>query len=324
MNKLKLISAALMVMTGIVLTDAQVRSTRTSGNDVSTGVSSARSGSTVQNGRSNSSTPQNSSPRTTPVRSAGSSSSSAGNGVSGTKARTPEVRPNNSSGIRVTPGVRNNGNTAGTVTPVRGNSGVRNSNPSGTASNTTRGIRSGNSGNNAAPVRNGNSIGNGRNTIRVDNRPKEQSFDRKAVRYEGGGSSARPIYLDNTRTPLTRVNYHNKPYYMHDGYYYKKHNHGYMRIAAPIGFWMGSLPMGYMTIYVGGSPFYYFNGTYYNWHANRYYVVQPPIGAIIMGLPLNYSTIYINGIMYYEYFGTVYSPTLYYGSPAFQVVGFLN
>jgi hypothetical protein len=163
-------------------------------------------------------------------------------------------------------------------------------------------------------------------TVRVENAPKAENFERRSVRYENGNNnSTGVIYLaDNRREHVHKVKYNQHDYYMDNGYYYQWYNNNYRLIPAPIGFRMSSLPYGYHNMYIGNVNYYYFNGTYYNYYDNYYHVVQPPMGAIVYDLPMYSQKIFINGRKYYEHFGVVYKKVHYYGERVYQVVGYLN
>jgi len=160
-------------------------------------------------------------------------------------------------------------------------------------------------------------------TVRVENLPKVRNFDRNTIRYESG-SARRVIYHNNNNANFNHVTFNHNQYYLDNGYYYQYSNNRYMRVVAPVGFYLPTLPMGYTNIYIGGSQYYYYGGTYYNWHNGNYYVVQPPVGAIVYALPADYEKVYINGDRFYEYFGVLYQKVHYRGHRAYQVVGYLN
>jgi hypothetical protein len=72
-----------------------------------------------------------------------------------------------------------------------------------------------------------------------------------------------------------------RPYYFHEGVWYRRSGLGFVVIAPPFGIGIPVLPPFYTTIWVGGIPYYYADDTYYVWRpeAREYVVTEPPQDA---------------------------------------------
>jgi hypothetical protein len=69
------------------------------------------------------------------------------------------------------------------------------------------------------------------------------------------------------------------------------------------------LPVGYVSIMVGGSPYYYDDGLYYQPAAGGYQEVYPPVGADVPELPDGAVAIEAGNITYYYAGGAFYVQT---------------
>lgn len=304
MKTFKFFLGAFTIMASSILVDAQVRSTGNSnrGNSDKATVNQVPSRST----------------QVAPVRTAPNSNSSIRSNDSSVKSQpTRTTQP----AVATQPTRSTNANVR--TEPTRATQETRSIRSS---ENTVKPVRATQNGNTSQSVRNNNTKSEEIRTVRVEQVPKAETFERRSVRYENNNNNSDGvIYLSNNRREhVHKVKYNQHDYYMDNGYYYQWYNNNYRLIPAPIGFRMSSLPYGYHNMYIGGTNYYYFNGTYYNYYDNYYQVVQPPMGAIVYDLPMYAQRIFINGRKYYEYFGVVYKRIHYYGERVYQVVGYLN
>lgn len=70
-----------------------------------------------------------------------------------------------------------------------------------------------------------------------------------------------------------------KRYYCHNGIFYKKTSKGFTIVKAPIGLKIKKLPVGFITIRIGGRKYYRFDSTYYRYDPVKkvYFVIKKPI-----------------------------------------------
>jgi hypothetical protein len=68
----------------------------------------------------------------------------------------------------------------------------------------------------------------------------------------------------------------------------------------------GILPVGYISLMVGGSPYYYDDGLYYQQAGDSYQEVYPPVGADVPELPDGAIAIDAGGQTYYYAGGAFY------------------
>jgi hypothetical protein len=69
---------------------------------------------------------------------------------------------------------------------------------------------------------------------------------------------------------------------------------------------MHDLPVGYFSLFVGGTPYYYDDGIYYQQAADGYQEVYPPVGADVPQPPDGAIAIDAGGITYYYAGGAFY------------------
>lgn len=69
-------------------------------------------------------------------------------------------------------------------------------------------------------------------------------------------------------------------YYYHGGHWYRPYGSSYMTVTVPIGFFVGTLPGSYTSVWMGGTRYYYSDYQYYVYEPARrgYVVVQSPYG----------------------------------------------
>ena len=93
-----------------------------------------------------------------------------------------------------------------------------------------------------------------------------------------------------------------------DRRYYGWHDHPHW------GMHMHYLPVGYYTIWVGGSRYYYYDGLYYSYVGDGDYVlVNPPVGAFVSAIPSDFQAINVNGRIFYTSGGVYYILTEHHG-----------
>lgn len=73
-----------------------------------------------------------------------------------------------------------------------------------------------------------------------------------------------------------------------------------------LGFVAATLPLGYMSLAVGGSPYYYHGGYFYRPAPSGYVVVSAPLGASVVSLPASAVRVQIGGAVYYQYADAYY------------------
>lgn len=85
-------------------------------------------------------------------------------------------------------------------------------------------------------------------------------------------------------------------------------NHGFGRFLGGFaaGAVVASLPLGYVSLNVGGVPYYYGDGAYYQQGPSGYVVVNPPAGAALPQPPPGSIPVEANGQVYYYLNGTFY------------------
>jgi hypothetical protein len=59
------------------------------------------------------------------------------------------------------------------------------------------------------------------------------------------------------------------PYFYYSGVFYRPYGASYIVVAAPIGAFVRTLPVGFIAFSIGLSTYYYVNDTYYAWDDNR-------------------------------------------------------
>jgi hypothetical protein len=94
----------------------------------------------------------------------------------------------------------------------------------------------------------------------------------------------------------------------HDRRYYGWHD------RPAWGYHAHYLPIGYSTIWVGGTRYYYSDGLYYNYVGDGdYVIVNPPMGAYVAAIPPDFQPIIVNGRTYYTNGGVYYLLTMHHG-----------
>jgi hypothetical protein len=92
-----------------------------------------------------------------------------------------------------------------------------------------------------------------------------------------------------------------------DQHFYRWHDHPGLGLRVHI------LPVGYLTVRVGGARYYYYDGLYYNNVGGEYVLVSPPVGAFVKVIPSDFHVIIINGKTYYTDNGVYYILTRRHG-----------
>ncbi len=76
-----------------------------------------------------------------------------------------------------------------------------------------------------------------------------------------------------------RVVHKGKPYFYHNGRFYRNSNGAYLTITAPIGAIVPALPGGYVTVGVGVNRYFHKSGVYYRHTPDGYVVITKPAPA---------------------------------------------
>ncbi len=85
-----------------------------------------------------------------------------------------------------------------------------------------------------------------------------------------------------------------------------RHNHGHYYPV--IGYTVGALPPGYLTIGFNRRRYFFQGGVWFEQAGPRFVVVRPPIGIVVPALPPAYTTVSVSGVPYY------YADNVYYES----------
>jgi hypothetical protein len=144
-------------------------------------------------------------------------------------------------------------------------------------------------------------------------------------------------------------------YHRPHGHWHKRHHYRGPRFSHPrfwgprlsIGFAAPVLPLGFVSLRVGGDPYFYQGGYYYRPAPVGYVVVPPPVGApvvvaptpattvtttvtrgpgayapgqVLESLPEGYTAEVINGVQYYRYGSDYFMPTQRDGREVYVVV----
>lgn len=161
--------------------------------------------------------------------------------------------------------------------------------------------------------------------IRVERQPQALNIRNDQVNYRRNEPKIEAIRDRGNNRLMEKYVINNNEYYGNKGFYYKRINNNYVKVAPPIGLRINVLPIGYINVVLGGQTYFYFEGTYYLNSMNNYYeVVKPPVGAIVYALPVDYEKVNVNGLIYYEYNGVLYQKIYYNGDKAYQVSGYVN
>lgn len=83
------------------------------------------------------------------------------------------------------------------------------------------------------------------------------------------------------------------PHWVFDGRFH--HNHYY----PAIGYSIGALPFGFVTLAHRGVPYYFQGGVWYQRNGPGFIVVRPPVGLAVPALPPAYATIWAGNVPYY-------------------------
>jgi len=96
-----------------------------------------------------------------------------------------------------------------------------------------------------------------------------------ALAERRAGNFARPgHHIDHLPRGHISVNIGSRPYFYHQGVYYRSEPRGYVVVGAPLGARVRSLPAGYISFGIGTRRYFHVNTTYYLWDdRNRDYVV---------------------------------------------------
>lgn len=67
-------------------------------------------------------------------------------------------------------------------------------------------------------------------------------------------------------------------YYVHQGHFYRHTNTGFISIGLPFGAIVATLPLGHVSVSIGGIGYFLADGVYYRpYHTGGYEVVTPPV-----------------------------------------------
>ena len=94
----------------------------------------------------------------------------------------------------------------------------------------------------------------------------------------------------------------------HHGHHHGHHWHGprYRGPRISVGFVAPVLPLGFISLAVGGNPYYYHGGYFYRPAPTGYVVVSAPLGAAVVSLPGSAVRVEIGGAIYYQYADVYY------------------
>jgi Family of unknown function (DUF6515) len=99
-----------------------------------------------------------------------------------------------------------------------------------------------------------------------------------AQRMRVGHGPQAPAHLQRLPAGNTRVYMGGRPYYYHNGYFYRGWRGGYRMFLPPIGARFRYLPYGFWSFHVGPALYFYGGGVYFQYFpdANSYVVVPKP------------------------------------------------
>jgi Family of unknown function (DUF6515) len=66
------------------------------------------------------------------------------------------------------------------------------------------------------------------------------------------------------------------------------------------------LPLGFLSLVIGGEPYFYHDGWFYRRHGRGYVVVRAPIGAVVRVLPPGHAAVWVGRREYFVAYGTYY------------------
>jgi hypothetical protein len=91
----------------------------------------------------------------------------------------------------------------------------------------------------------------------------------------------RPAVVVKTPAEHARVVVGSSEYHYAHGVFYRSGPKGFIAIRGPVGARVSVLPVGYVSLQIGGAPFFFYYGTYYQLDpvTKEYVVVAPPPGA---------------------------------------------
>lgn len=121
-----------------------------------------------------------------------------------------------------------------------------------------------------------------RHMDRDERRVPETRRETHRYEYEWRNNHYRPVHPNPSpilRLPPNhhRLHHDGRSYYEYSGRYYIEGPSGFILVGAPIGAVIATLPIGYLSIYIGGIPYFYFNGVYYrHYHTGGYVIVTAP------------------------------------------------
>jgi len=100
-------------------------------------------------------------------------------------------------------------------------------------------------------------------------------------RERGDRRARRSAVVVSPPRERTRVVVGSREYFYARGVFYRSGPKGYVAIRGPVGARIKTLPVGYLSVQIGGAPFFLYYGTYYRLDpvAKEYVVVAPPAGA---------------------------------------------
>lgn len=94
-------------------------------------------------------------------------------------------------------------------------------------------------------------------------------------------------FVRNLPKEHARINISGKPYYFHNGVFYKKSTKGYVVVKTPVGARVKALPRGHTVVRVGGKKYYKHLGVYFDFDPIRkvYVVVGTPTTEFVIEYP---------------------------------------
>lgn len=110
---------------------------------------------------------------------------------------------------------------------------------------------------------------NGRYNGRYNSRPYNYNYNHYPSRPSVSIIAALPF-------GAISLNFGNRYYHYHNGYYYRPYNRGYMMVPPPIGIIVPGLPVGYTQIFIGSYPYYRYGNVFYVPVGNGYKVIDEP------------------------------------------------
>jgi hypothetical protein len=138
-------------------------------------------------------------------------------------------------------------------------------------------------------------------------RRPEARTERRAPVVSGREEERRSEHIEHREVHVGRSE--GRPPVVHETRHWdidEDRHHSYFWFGFHPGMVIGTLPLGYSQVYVGGNPYYYDQGVYYQPGSSGYVVVNPPVGALVAQLPPGAEAIQVGPTVYYYVAGAFY------------------